>query len=129
MSNLETLKQGYQHFAEGNIEAVLALFQPDIVWDECSGFPFVEGDGIFHGHQEVVEKVFAMIPQYYDGFNIEITDFVEGGDKIVMVGYYKGVWKATGKTFKANATHTWTFKNGKVSHFYQAVDTALIINP
>jgi hypothetical protein len=45
-----------------------------------------------------------------------------------MVGHYTGIWKATGRKFKANATHTWTFKNGKATHFFQAVDTAEIIN-
>lgn len=129
MSNVEFLKQGYRHFAEGNIGAVLAMWNEDIIWEECTGFPFVEGDGIFVGAQAIVEGVFAKIPEYYDGFGIEIRDFVDGGDKVVMVGYYTGTWKATGKKFKANATHTWTFKNGKVSHFIQAVDSAEIINP
>ena len=129
MSNLELLKQAYNDFAAGNIPGVVAIWQPDMVWDECTGFPYVKGDGIFVGTQAIIEGVFAKIPEYYDGFNIEITDFVDGGDKIVMVGYYKGTWKPTGKKFKANATHTWTIKNGKVTHFYQAVDTAEIVNP
>jgi len=129
MKNLEILKQGYKDFSEGNVAAVTAIWHPDIVWAECTGFPFVEGDGIFVGAQAIVEGVFAHIPEHYEGFNIEITDFVDGGDKIVMVGYYKGKYKSTGKTFKANAMHAWTFKNGKVSHFFQAADSALIINP
>jgi hypothetical protein len=129
MNNVEIMKQGYQHFAEGNIEAVLGLFQPDIVWDECTGFPFIEGDGIFVGHQAVVDGVFSKIPDYYDGFNIEITELFGSGDKVVMAGYYQGIWKATGKAFKANATHVWTFKDNKAAHFFQAADTAEIINP
>lgn len=128
MSNLEQLKQGYQFFAEGNIEAVMAFWDEKIVWQECTGFPFVEGDGTFIGAQAIVEGVLTKIAVHYDDFNIEIHDFVDGNDKIVMVGYYTGVWKATGKRFKANATHTWTFKNGKACAFFQAVDTALIIN-
>ncbi len=129
MSNLEILKQGYKDFSEGNVPAVTAIWTPDIVWAECAGFPFLEGDGIFVGAQAIVEGVFAQIPEHYEGFNIEITDFVDGGDKIVMVGFYKGTYKLTGKKFKANAMHAWTFKNGKVSHFFQAADTAMIINP
>lgn len=129
MKNLETLKQGYQLFAEGNIPAVLALYNNNIVWDMCTGYPFIEGDGRCVGHQEIVEKVFSQIPEHYEDFNIEINDFVDGGEKIVMVGFYTGTWKATGKQFKANATHTWTFKDGKISSFFQAVDTAEIINP
>jgi hypothetical protein len=129
MKNLELIKQGYDNFAAGNIDAVVSFWQPDIVWAEETGFPFVKGDGIFVGAKAVIEGVFAHIPEYYDDFSIEITDFVDGGDKIVMVGFYKGIWKATGKKFKANAMHAWTFKDGKVSHFFQAADSALIINP
>jgi uncharacterized protein len=129
MNNLEILKQAYQAFAEGNIAQVTANWAPDMVWAECTGFPYSNEDGIYTGAQDVIEGIFAKIPEYYDGFNIEVTDFVDGGDKIVMVGYYKGIWKATGKNFKANATHTWTFKNGKITNFFQAVDSAEIINP
>lgn len=129
MKNLEVLKQAYNDFAKGNVEAVISVWHPDIVWSECTGFPFVHGDGIFLGPKAVVEGVFAHIPEYYDNFNIEITDFVDGGDKIVMVGFYTGTWKSTGKKFKANAMHSWKFKEGKVSHFFQAADSAEIINP
>jgi ketosteroid isomerase-like protein len=123
------MKQGYQDFAEGNIEAVLAVFDPKIVWDNCQGFPFISGHGVFTGHQEIVQNVFAKIPEYYDNFQIEVDEFIESGDRVVMVGHYTGVWKPTGKKFRANAVHVWTVKGGKSTRFFQAVDTALIVNP
>jgi uncharacterized protein len=129
MSNLELLQQGYQAFAEGDVAKATANWAPDIVWASSTGFPFAKGDGISRGIQAVIEDVFAKIPQYYDDFNIEITDFVDGGEKIVMVGFYTGTWKATGRKFRANATHTWTFKDGKAVHYFQAVDTAEILSP
>lgn len=129
MSNLKLLQQGYQAFAEGDVAKATANWAPDIVWASCTGLPLIKGDGIFRGVHEVIENVFAKIPQYYDDFNIEITDFVDGGDKIVMVGFYTGTWKATGRKFRANATHTWTFKDGKAIHYFQAVDSAEIISP
>lgn len=129
MNNVELLKQGYQYFAEGNIEAVVALFHPEIEWDECTGFPFISGEGISIGPDAVVQDVFSKLPEYYDGFHIEIRELFGNGDKVVMAGYYKGLWKATGKEFKANATHVWTVKEGKLTHFFQAVDTAEIVNP
>jgi ketosteroid isomerase-like protein len=128
MSNLELVKQGYQYFAEGNVEAVLTLFHPEIEWNECKGFPFVEGDGTFIGPQAVLQGVFAQIPVFYDGFAVEINDLFESGDKVVMEGYYVGTWKETGKKFKANAAHIWTVKNGLATRFFQAVDSATIIN-
>ncbi len=128
MNNLEIIQKGYKLFAEGNVPEVLTLFDPKIEWSECNGFPFVKGDGISIGPEAVVQDVFAQIPVHYEGFNIEVKEFVASGNKVVMVGYYKGVWKATGKPFKANATHVWTLNNGKSTHFFQAVDTASIIN-
>lgn len=129
MENLEILKEGYAKFARGDVEGAVANWAPDIEWNECKSFPFVKNDGKFVGVQAVIEGVLAQIPVYYDDFAIEIADFVDGGDKIVMVGYYTGVWKATGKKFKANTTHTWYMENGKAVRFIQATDTAEIMNP
>ncbi len=129
MDNVGLVKQGYQNFAEGNIEAVLALFHPKIVWDECQSFPFVTGDGKFVGPEAILQGVLAHIPDHYQGFHIEIDELFGCGDKVVMVGHYRGVWKVTGKSFNANSTHVWTLKDGKVTYFFQAVDTAEIINP
>ena len=82
MSNVELLKQGYQNFKAGNVEAVVTLWKSDILWDECIGFPFVHGDGKYIGAQAIIEGVFSNIPEYYEDFNIEISDFVDGGDKV-----------------------------------------------
>ena len=123
------VKQGYQYFAEGNIEAVLELFHPGMEWDECTGFPYITGDGLFIGPNAVLQNVFAKIPENMDGFHVDVRELFGSGDKVVMVGHYKGVWKETGKEFKANATHVWTVKDGKATHLFQAVDTAEIVNP
>ncbi|MEO5591514.1 MAG: nuclear transport factor 2 family protein [Chitinophagaceae bacterium] len=126
MSNTDLVKAVYTHFSTGNVPAVLALFDPAIEWRECTGVPFVKGDGIFIGPEAVVTNVFMQIGAFYDGFNIAVTDIFASGDKIAMMGYYQGTNKATGHSFKANATHIWTAKNGKLTHFFQAVDTVTL---
>ena len=128
MTNVDLVKHGYSNFATGNVEAVLAMFDPSIEWHECKGMPFVKGDGIFKGHEAVVTNVIMNLPVYFDGFNIEVTQIFGADDKVVMVGYYSGTNKATGNPFKANATHVWTVKNGKMTHFFQAVDTVTIVS-
>jgi ketosteroid isomerase-like protein len=127
MTNVDLVKSGYSNFAKGNVEAVLALFDPAIEWNECKGMPFMKDDSILKGHQAIVTNVFMNLPVYFEGFNIEVNQLFGADDKVVMVGYYKGKNKATGNSFKANATHVWTIKNGKVTHFFQAVDTATVI--
>ena len=88
--------------------------------------PFVKEDGIYIGHEAIVKNVFMNLPVSFDGFKIAVNEIFETADKVVMVGYYQGTNKATGNSFKANATHVWTVKNGKLTHFFQAVDTATI---
>ena len=126
MTNVDLVKEAYSHFATGNVPAVLAMFDPAIEWHECKGISFVQGDGIFTGPEAIVTNVFMHLPVSYDGFNIAVNEIFGVDDKVVMVGYYQGTNKATGNTFKANATHVWTVKDGKLAHFFQAVDTATI---
>jgi uncharacterized protein len=126
MTNVDVVKQAYSHFATGNVPGVLALFDPAIEWHECKGMPFVTGDGIFTGPEAIVTNVFMPLPVSFDGFNIAVTEIFGVDDKVVMVGYYQGTNKATGHAFKANATHVWTLKEGKLAHFFQAVDTTTI---
>ena len=128
MTNVELMKQGYAHFSTGNVPAVLDMFDPAILWHECNSFPFIEGDGIYNGPQEVLKNIFMNIPEFYDGFKVTVTDIFGSGDKVAMQGFYEGVYKQTGKKFKANAAHIWTFKDGKVTQFFQAVDTASIMS-
>jgi ketosteroid isomerase-like protein len=127
MTNVDLVKQAYSSFATGNVEAVLAVFDPAIEWHECKGMPFVKDNGIYKGHEAIVTNVFMNLPVYFDGFNIAVNEVFGADDKVVMAGYYQGTNKATGKPFKANATHVWTAKNGKLTHFFQAVDTATIV--
>lgn len=128
MTNIDLVKQAYANFAAGNVPAVLALFDPSIEWRECKGVPFIKDDGIYTGPEAVVSKVFMHIPDYFDGFNIAVSDIFGTDDKVVMMGFYEGINKTTGNSFKANATHVWTVKDGKLTHFFQAVDTATLCN-
>jgi len=126
MNNTDLVKQAYAFFAEGNVPGVLGLFDEKIEWIECKGMPFVKGDGIFIGPDAVVKEVFMNLPVFFDGFNIAVSEIFGEGDRVMMEGYYQGTNKATGNAFKANATHSWTVKNGKLTRFFQAVDTATI---
>jgi len=127
MTNLQIIQQAYQAFAEGDIKGVTSVFDPNIEWNECQGFPYIQGEGIFIGPQAIVQNVFAKMPEHFEDFNVQVQELFACQDKVVMKGYYQGKWSATGKPFKANATHIWTMKDGKATHFFQAVDTGTIL--
>ena len=126
MTNVDLVKQAYSDFAAGNVEAVLALFDTEIEWNECKGMPYVKGDGFFTGPDAIVTNIFMNLPVSFDGFNIAVDEIFGADDKVVMVGHYQGVNRATGNPFKANAIHAWTVKNGKLTRFFQAADTVTL---
>jgi uncharacterized protein len=54
---------------------------------------------------------------------IEVDELLDAGEKVVMLGFYTGVRKATGKRFRAQAAHIWTIVAGKAVKFQQYTDT------
>ena len=126
MTNVDLVKQAYADFATGNVPGVLAIFDPAIEWYESRGMPYVKGDGIYTGAEAIVTNVFMQLPVFFEGFTIIINELIGEEDKVVMVGYYEGTNKATGNSFKANASHMWTIKDGKLTHFFQVADTATV---
>ena len=127
MTNLELMQQAYADFAAGNIPSVLAVFHPQIEWRAANGMPYIKGDGISIGPEAVVQNVFMNLPVHFENFNIDVKELFAADDKVVMVGFYSGIWKPSGKSFIANAAHIWTVKDGKITHFFQAIDSAAII--
>ena len=128
MDNAELVKQVYENFATGNVPAVLAAFDPEIKWHACESLPQVSEVSLpLTGPDQVVQHIFAPIGDYIDGFHIDVDTIFGSGDQVAMSGYYKGVWKASGKEFKANAAHIWTVRDGKLTRFFQALDTANVM--
>ena len=126
MTNVDLVKSIYANFEKGDVPAALALFDPAMEWRECPGMPFVKGDGVFIGPEAVVTNVFMQLPLAFDGFKVVVTDVFGEGNKVAMVGYYQRANKVSSRPFKANATHIWTLKNGIMTHFFQAVVTAVL---
>jgi ketosteroid isomerase-like protein len=119
-SNVDTIRGCYEAFARGDGEAAVAPFAEDIEWTEAAGFPTA---GTYHGVPAVVENVFGPILSDWDGFRIEIERLLDAGDSVVMVGTYRGTWRATGKAMSARAVHVWDLRDGKAIRFEQFVDT------
>ena len=120
--NVAILRGGYEAFAKADVPTVLGLFDPKIEWNEAEHVTYWPG-GAFHGHQDIVNGVFARIPGDFDGFRIEISRMVASGDTVLVEARYLATAKATGKPLSAQVAHVWDFRNGKVVRFQQYTDT------
>lgn len=122
-NNLEILQIGYGNFATGNIPAVLAIFDPKIEWTEAEGFPY---GGTYIGPDAVLMNVFMKLGTEWDGYSVVPVEFIDAGERIVVLGRYSGTYKATGRSFTADFAHVWTLRNGKAVKFVQYTDTVLV---
>lgn len=122
-ANVETIKRSYNAIATGDVDGVVAVFDPEIVWTEAEGFPYA---GTYQGIQAVVQNVLVPLATDWQEFHVRPSEFIDGGEKIVVLGRYAGTHKETGKSFECDFAHVWTMGNGKAVGFHQYVDSAIV---
>lgn len=54
----------------------------------------------------------------------EPRKYFSADDDVVVLGYWSGKSKATGKSFESEWVMTWAFQGDKVSHFQAFMDSA-----
>jgi len=123
-NNVDLAKHLYAAFGRGDIEAVLALFDPRIQWKPAEGHPYQNDGAAWIGPQAVLENLFMRIGSEWDDFAIAVGTLHDAGDHVVMEGRYTGVFKASGRSIDAQACHVLGFRNGKLYSFHQYMDTA-----
>ena len=121
-----TIAQGlYEAFGRGDIPTILAAMGPNIEWVEpqAPGYP---AGGVHRGPQAVANAVFGIIPTNYEEFAIVPQEFIDAGDRVIVVGEFQGKGKASGTPFRAPFVHISTFRDGKWVRFQQYTDTGTI---
>jgi ketosteroid isomerase-like protein len=123
--NVAVIKGIYDAFGAGDVAGVLGAMSPDIVWHEAENFPYADRNP-YVGPQAVAEGVFGRCIGEWDGFNVQMTDLIDGGDRVVALGRYGGAYKTSGGAMNAEAVHVWTLKDGKAVAFQQYIDTLAV---
>ena len=120
--NVALVQAIYAAFGAGDVPGVLSRMSPDIVWNEAENFPYADQNP-YLGPEAVLTGVFARIGTEWDGFTVVPDDLLDAGDAVVVLGRYKGVYKATGRALDAQLVHVWRIEDGKVVAFQQYTDT------
>jgi ketosteroid isomerase-like protein len=123
MTNLETVQGFYAGAAAGDPEQIRSVLAPRISWHQTPGFPNAE---TFHTPDEVLAGVFGRLHDEWDGFKGVPAEFIDAGDRIVVLGAYSGTSKATGRSFEAPFAHVFTVRDGAIVDMRQYTDTKLV---
>lgn len=125
-SNLHIIKGAYNAFATGDLPAFLGAMDPKIEWNEAENFPYADGNP-YIGADAIVQGVFARIGADWEYWTI--TDHVYHVTleaMVIVTARYNAKHKITGKVIRAQVTHMWTLKDGKITKFQQYADTLMV---
>ena len=122
--NTKVVQDAYAAFGRGDIPTLLGYMTDDIHWQPVIGtgrhVPF---SGERKGKASVAE-FFKQVAESEDFQQFEPREFVAQGDKVVTIGHYRAVTKATGKSFESDFVMVFTLRGGKVATFREFTDSA-----
>jgi ketosteroid isomerase-like protein len=121
-AGVSVVERIYEAFGRRDLPALFELFDPGIEWIAAENSP-AGARSPYHGPKEIQEEVFARIGSDFEDFAIRVDELLDAGDRVVMLGYYLGARRSTGKRFRAQVAHVWTIAAGKAIKFQQYTDT------
>ena len=122
-TNLQIITEHYAASAGQDLVGMMADVSPEVAWTEMAGFPCA---GTWIGPDQVVAQVFAVLGREWQDYRFTLEQIIDGGEQLVGIGTYSGVYRKTGKPMQARATHVWRLAGGKIVGFEQFTDTLLV---
>ena len=122
-TNLQIVTEHYASSARQDIDGMMANVSPEVAWTEMAGFPCA---GTWIGPDQVVAHVFAVLGREWKNYTFSLEQIIDGGDQLVGIGTYSGIYRKTDKPMQARATHVWRLTGGKIVGFEQFTDTLLV---
>ncbi len=121
--NVDTLKQGYEAYGQGDLDGALENWADDAVW-EGPNSEELPGGGTADG-KDAIKQTLGRIPEFWESFTVSPDEFVEDGDTVVVLGHTEA--STGGNDIKVPFVHVWRFDDeGKANRVQTLTDTAAI---
>jgi len=121
-TNTKIVRRLYGSFAEGDIDAVRTLVDPDVELREPQG---IVGGGTIRGFDEIVENVFEGLANDWEDISVTPERFVAEAETVVALLTWSGTYRATGKSVTYRGAHVFDFEDGAIVRWTSYADTAL----
>jgi len=119
-ANLDTLKQGYEAFANGDVQAATENWADDIVWQGPNA-EGLAGSGEHEGKDAALQTLQEAVGAW-DEFKLSPDQFFESGDTVVVLAHVNA--KKGEESGEMPVVHIWRFNDdAKVTRFQSLTDT------
>ena len=94
--NVEIVRAAWEAWERGDMEAIFAFYDPEIVWDQTH---FGEPSGLFHGH-DGIRRFFREWLAPFENYYAHAEDFIDAGEAVVVRCRQGGRGKQSGMEVK-----------------------------
>jgi len=120
--NIRQIKALYKALSEKDTETIGKLLVDEPVWNVSPGFP---GGGVYLGMAEVFGNFYTKLRNRYKKFGALPETFIDGGDIVTVLGFYKFEKPEEASLRFVRFAHTWKFDiDGRIKGVWQVADSA-----
>jgi len=115
----DRLRTAYEGFERRDMEAVLAVMDPEIEWDATDALAHT---GMYHGHEGVTDYI-TSLSAAWDEYQLIPEEFTESGDgaHVMVLGTVKGTL-TDGQDIDARFAHVLQLEDGRVTRLKVCLD-------
>ena len=93
--NVETARMAFEAWNRRDLQSVLDLFHPDVVWEEnVQVFPGM--DRIYRGHEGFLKWDRDAFSEVWESIAVEPLEFIDAGDHVVALLRLSGKGQGSG---------------------------------
>ncbi|MEQ9617703.1 MAG: nuclear transport factor 2 family protein [Deltaproteobacteria bacterium] len=119
---METVKEFYS-LINSDPSALPSVLHSEIKWEIIGGFPY---GGEYNGLGSAMEDFFGKVMQHFEFWNDHPDEYIDAGDKIIVLGHYKTRAKGANSDVMPSFAHVWTVDDGMLTRLQQYTDTVVL---
>jgi ketosteroid isomerase-like protein len=123
--NIGIVKRLYDAYKRHDISSVLDMFTDDAVLHGPAPAGVLPWGGIYDGRGRIAD-FFKALGESLEPHQFELRDFIAQGNKVVVLGYQRGLAKPTGRPYEIEFVHLWSVRDGRFTEFRVFNDTAAL---
>jgi len=119
------IENAYEARRTGNIEAIMAAFDPNCTFEIVGAKPLAKAAGRVEGHAQLRNALAPLI----DAFKFEEREFISmiiENDRAAVHSRVKVLFVPNGKTEITEIVDLWKIQNARIVELIEFIDTALV---
>jgi len=124
--NVQQVKTLYKALHENDGKMIATILVTDPVWNVSPDFPY---GGVYCGMAEVFGSFYAKLLKRFKSFSARPETFIDGGDVVTVLGFYKFTNDQNELPKFVRFSHTWRINDdGRIKGVWQVADSAQFYN-